>query len=37
MRYRKRLCEKASLDDLKSHNIMIIGKSGSGKTEVSFT
>ncbi len=27
---------KSNVEDLKSHNIMIIGKSGSGKTEVLF-
>ncbi len=27
---------KSNVEDLKSHNIMIIGKSGSGKTEVFF-
>lgn len=33
-RFRKRLCDKSAVEDLKSHNLMIIGKSGSGKTEV---
>jgi DNA replication protein DnaC len=33
-RYRKRLCPKEYKEDLRSNNIMIIGNSGSGKTEV---
>ena len=33
-RYRKRMCLRSNVEDLKSHNLMIIGKSGSGKTEV---
>ena len=28
------MCMKSNVEDLKSHNLMIIGKSGSGKTEV---
>ena len=28
------MCLKSNVEDLKSHNLMIIGKSGSGKTEI---
>lgn len=35
-RYRKRLLTNSKMENLRSHNILISGKSGSGKTEVNI-